>query len=804
MTPIDTLDENTRSFIAECRDMLEDVEPRLIELERHYNELGEVDEDTVNTIFRLFHSLKGSAGFFQFSTIVGVTHSAETLLDLFRSGQSQLGPQHTEVLCRTCDLVHVLLDQVENTGVDTGLELEADEVIKELAETISREEGRTVETCSEPSSEAPNIEIQLPGDDVESEPGTGHEPAAEESAEPPSRPSGDENDLVARFAQESEELIDQAEQALLGLEKKPDHTDLQKEAFRALHSLKGNCGFMGLGDMERLAHGMENVLGAAVDGVIQASRDNIPTLLYIIDLLRSSVSDFAGGGSGQVENCGMFLDMLQDLIPPEAVKSLDDVPGPAPTFTVDEAAGRTDSPAATGPAQPGASEDQRVKEPQAAWLLRNTETPPPARENGEAKAQAGAPASFKPRSGVRQDIRVDLSKLDLLINLVGEMVIAESMVTRNPDLEGYEFENFERAAAHLQKIVRDLQDVALSVRMIPIGGIFRKMIRLVHDLSVKANKKIELTLLGEDTEIDKTVAELIADPLVHLVRNSVDHGIETPEKRRAAGKDETGNLVIEAKHEGGEVWVLIRDDGRGLSRDKILKKALERDLVKAKPEEMTDNEVYNLIFEPGFSTADQVTDISGRGVGMDVVKKNIEKIKGTVDVFSQPGLGATFVLRIPLTLAIMEGMLVRVGSTLYSIPLLAIRESIQVQPHQIHRTMDNQEIVKVREELLPVLRLHELHRIEPEFTDLTQGLLIILESQGEALAMFVDEIMGEQQTVIKGLSGYMGEVRGVSGCTILGNGEVSLILDVGGLVDLALGKAKKRAASLDPRTLEAH
>jgi two-component system chemotaxis sensor kinase CheA len=211
-----------------------------------------------------------------------------------------------------------------------------------------------------------------------------------------------------------------------------------------------------------------------------------------------------------------------------------------------------------------------------------------------------------------------------------------------------------------------------------------------------------------------------------------------------------------------------------------------------------------LIFEPGFSTADQVTDISGRGVGMDVVKKNIEKIKGTVDVFSQPGLGATFVLRIPLTLAIMEGMLVRVGSTLYSIPLLAIRESIQVQPHQIHRTMDNQEIVKVREELLPVLRLHELHRIEPEFTDLTQGLLIILESQGEALAMFVDEIMGEQQTVIKGLSGYMGEVRGVSGCTILGNGEVSLILDVGGLVDLALGKAKKRAASLDPRTLEAH
>ena len=253
------------------------------------------------------------------------------------------------------------------------------------------------------------------------------------------------------------------------------------------------------------------------------------------------------------------------------------------------------------------------------------------------------------------------------------MVIAESMVTRNPDLEGYEFENFEKAASHLNKIVRDLQDVALSVRMIPIAGIFRKMIRLVHDLSARADKKIDLKLLGEETEIDKTVAEQLADPLVHLVRNAIDHGIEPPAQRLAAGKPETGEIVIEAKHEGGEVWILITDDGKGLNRDKILTKGIERGLVKGDGSELTDNEIYNLIFEPGFSTADKVTDISGRGVGMDVVKKNIEKIKGRADVFSQQGKGARFILRIPLTLAIMEGMLVRVGQARYTIPILSIR-----------------------------------------------------------------------------------------------------------------------------------
>ena len=766
-------DENVRFFLAECREMLEDVEPKLIELETHSTATGEVDEDTVNLIFRLFHSLKGSAGFFGYSNIVEVTHCAETLLDLFRSGRSKLGPQHTDILCRTCDLVHLLLDQVEATGKDSGLEDQTGRMTEELSNIIEQE-GRG-EVAPKPAA----VQILNPAP-----------PAAPPAEEPEPEPvevddaGGFEleltDEMIERFIQESDEQLEQAEQVLLELEKEPDNLDDLAEAFRLVHSFKGNCGFMGYADLERLSHKAENVLGAIKDHRIEATKSNVPALLHIIDVLRGAMADIVQGGAGKIDNLAMLSDLMDDLTPPE-----EEVPK-AP------------------PAQPVRPD---IQQPEAVWLLRESGPPDPPtapapaaspEEKKEDKPATPEP-QVKSRSVFRQDIRVDLVKLDLLINLVGEMVIAESMVSRNPDLAGYEFENFERAATHMNKIVRDLQDVALSVRMIPIAGVFRRMIRLVHDLSAKAKKKVDLKLLGEETEIDKTVAEHLADPLVHLVRNSLDHGLEPPDERVAAGKDETGTIVIEAKHEGGEVWILISDDGRGLNREKILAKGIQNGLVKGDGAELSDAEVFGLIFEPGFSTADKVTDISGRGVGMDVVKKNIEKIKGRVDVHSTSGQGTNFILRIPLTLAIMEGMLVRVGRTRYTIPILSIRESMQITPEHITTTMDGQEVARVREELLPVVRLYELHKLEPDSKELSDGLLVILESRGEAFCVFVDEILGEQQTVIKGLSNFMGDVRGVSGCTILGDGEISLILDVGGLLDLAVGAGEPRAWGRQPR-----
>ncbi|MCK5404212.1 MAG: chemotaxis protein CheA, partial [Desulfobulbaceae bacterium] len=386
----------------------------------------------------------------------------------------------------------------------------------------------------------------------------------------------------------------------------------------------------------------------------------------------------------------------------------------------------------------------------------------------------------------RQDIRVDLDKLDSLINLIGEMVIAENMVIHNPDLLGLELENFNKAGQHLIKIVRELQEMAMTIRMIPVSGLFRRMMRLVHDLSRKSGKKVDLELIGETTEMDKTVIEKITDPLVHLIRNSMDHGIEDPEGRKQADKSETGLITLSASHEEGNVLITIVDDGQGLAKDKILAKAIDRGLLEDDGSHMSDKEVFNLIFLPGFSTAEKVTDVSGRGVGMDVVRQNLEAIKGKVEIVSTEGKGTTIILRIPLTLAIIDGMLVRTGKSHYIVPILSIRESFQPETDAITVSPDGQELVRVRENLLPIVRLHELHNVTPDTRELEKGILIVLEAGEEKTCLFVDELMGQQQTVIKGLSNYISKtnnIRGVSGCTILGNGEVCLIIDVRSLRD---------------------
>ncbi len=287
-----------------------------------------------------------------------------------------------------------------------------------------------------------------------------------------------------------------------------------------------------------------------------------------------------------------------------------------------------------------------------------------------------------------------------------------------------------------------------------------------------------LELKGEETEVDKTVIEQISDPLVHIVRNAIDHGLETQEERELTDKRESGTVTIEARHESGEVWITVSDDGKGLPRDVILRKAIEKGMIDGDGSDMRDEDVFRLIFEPGFSTAAQVTEISGRGVGMDVVRKNIEKINGRVDIKSVPGKGSSFIMRIPLTMAIIEGMLVSVGRSTYNIPLLSIREAVRPTPDQVTVTPEGVEVAKLREAMIPVIRLHELYGIEPVNKELNEGILVIVENDGVTAALFVDEILGQQQTVVKGLSDYMGSPHGVSGCTILGDGRISLIMDV--------------------------
>jgi len=412
-------------------------------------------------------------------------------------------------------------------------------------------------------------------------------------------------------------------------------------------------------------------------------------------------------------------------------------------------------------------------------------TAPATAPAGGGGTTSAASAAASAAAKAKQDIRVDLHKLDALINLVGELVIAESMVTRCEAVAHVEDEYYNRAKHQLRRICDDIKDVAMSVRMIPLSATFRKMIRLVHDLASKENKKIKLNLIGEETEVDKTVIEQIADPLVHIVRNSCDHGIESPDERIKTGKDETGTVSLEGRHEGGEVWILIRDDGHGLNREKIIAKSLEKGLVGPEVKDWPDEKIYRLVFEPGFSTADQVTDISGRGVGMDVVKRNIEKLNGRIDIQSKVGQGSVFTLRIPLTLAIIDAMLVRVGKGRYMIPTLSIRESLVPTMNQVTITPDGKEILRLREEMVPIVRLYDVFSQTPDSERLKDGILIVAEDSGRSFAIFVDEIVGQQQTVIKGLPDYVGKANGFSGCTILGDGSVSLIIDIGSLSQMS-------------------
>jgi len=589
-------------------------------------------------------------------------------------------------------------------------------------------------------------------------------------------------EMRRRFVQEADEILQGVEQSLLGLEKAPERVDLVDDVFRQLHSFKGNCGFMGFGDLERLSHSAETVLEACRQGQFGGQSKVASTLLSLLDVLRSGIAAVAAGGNPFIEGIELYVEMVGDLLPQDSQPPTEKRPlgeilvdkGVVTAADVDAALVRQKTPIGEILVEMGAATPAQVDE-----ALQEQAT---AEKTAMPQAETPAPVAIK-----RQDIRVDLDKLDSLINLIGELVIAENMILHSPDLEGLELDRFNKAAQQMTKIVKELQEVAMTIRMIPVAGLFRRMTRLVHDLSKKCGKKVELELHGMETELDKTVIETITDPLVHLIRNSLDHGLELPEKRLQAGKQEVGVVCLTASHEEGEVWITIEDDGRGLDRSKIIAKALEKGLISGDGTALSDKEVANLIFLPGFSTADQVTDVSGRGVGMDVVKQNIDKINGKIDISSQPGLGSRTVLRIPLTMAIIEGMLLRVGRATYILPILAIRESFRPETEAITVSPDGQELVLVRERLIPVLRLHELYRVEPDSERLEDGILVVIESGHRTVCIFVDEILGQQQTVIKGLSSYigrMGRLEGISGCTILGNGEVCLILEVGILAGL--------------------
>lgn len=788
--------EMLRSFVSEAFDSLDTNEPIVEDLGKEEN------EESVNAIFRVFHTLKGLSGFFEMYVINRVTHEAETLLDFVRKENKPQSEATITVVYQAFDFLRDLLQRVNTEYSDESGEQEADDMILIIKDQLNKiksgdsgaPESSAGEEASETAGSEPAIDAgidsdidpaELLGDDFfdddEEIEASGEETeedksaATEEKAE--TKSDDDDIDVTSLISDEmfdqyltnATELLDISERNLLDLEKNPSNADLVQETFGAIHSLKGNSGFMGFSEVEELSMEIETILDSVRSGDLEIDQNLTTILLSNLETIRNRVESLANKEE----------ELKKDIHEEESVKpEVKTEPKEEPVVDEEPKEEIIEEPVADKkPEKKVAEKEPPKKEPEKPKPAPKKKPAPPAAARSSANAKLPAMQ--------RKDIRVETSKIDRLFDLVGELITIETMVTKNPDLKGLNLPNFNKSANMFNKITRDLQEISMSIRMMPLEGQFNKMKRLVRDVSIKMGKKVNFTVSGQETEMDKNVIDEIADPLVHILRNSIDHGIETPEERLASGKPEIGNVFLGARYEGNEILISVKDDGAGLDRDKIIAKAEERGILNVPPESMSDREVYQLIFEPGFSTAKQVTDISGRGVGMDVVRKNIEKLRGAVQIESDLGNGTTITMRIPLTLAIMEAMLIRIGSSIFALPILAIRQSFRPTKKSITVTMDGLEVVRVRDEIFPIVRLHEVYDKRPTSNSLTDGILIIVEAQERKVCLFADEIVGQQQAVIKGLSDYIGKVDGITGCMVLGDGGIGLIIDIESLIDLS-------------------
>jgi two-component system chemotaxis sensor kinase CheA len=595
----------------------------------------------------------------------------------------------------------------------------------------------------------------------------------------------DDADLLREFITESREHLDNIEHGVLVLENKPADSETLNTVFRAFHTFKGGAGFLNLIPINRLAHVLESLLDLARQGKLTIDAQVIELILRGRDVLKQFLDEIEGqmGGTKPVAPISIPTAMLKAEVQ-EVIDAVNAGNHVAPT---------TAEVSAPAPAEaPVSLLEQIISLPDAAAAEKAASVPEsvPVIESAPAVAAVVAPVAapsasattvVAPQSAM---VKVDTAKLDGLLDLVGEMVIAQSLVGQ--DLSQFANVNpqFARNMAQLARITKELQRVSMAMRMVPIRGVFQKMARVARDISTKQRKKVNFVTSGEDTELDRGVVEELNDPLLHMIRNSMDHGLETPDKRAAAGKDPVGTLQLRALHQGGNIVVEIQDDGAGLNREKILKKAVERGLTT--PDKVhTDEEVFAFIFGAGFSTAEKVTDLSGRGVGLDVVRRNIEKMRGRVDISSQPGKGTTFKISLPLTLAIIDGLIVKVGEERYIIPTLSVRESFRLRPEMLTRLQNRAEVVNVRGRVIPLLRLHQLFGVKPSVKDAAESIVVVVQSGADLRCLLVDGLLHKQEVVIKNLNDMMvHKNHSLAGAAILGDGQVGLILDVNALVHL--------------------
>ncbi|MEN6449051.1 MAG: chemotaxis protein CheA [Thermoguttaceae bacterium] len=590
---------------------------------------------------------------------------------------------------------------------------------------------------------------------------------------------GWERELIPAFIVEASDHLTAAESAILLLEVTPDDAESINAALRAFHTIKGSAGLLGVSRIQTLAHQAETFVIQARDGNARISRGGVDLLLQSCDAIKSMVDQLGALPPGEEplppSNMETLLQCLSAGM--ESDDAVDDSPSqPSTTRSLDHA-----------DAAPQASSGRcaiRSEKPQTLpvddIVMRGDATKATTRATPSQPSHASTPVGDT-------TLRVNIERLDEVVNLVGELVIAQSIVARHASALADDHGNLARSITHAGTIVRQLQGLAMSLRMVPFTGTFHKMSRLVRDLTHQSGKAVAFHTSGEETEIDRNMVQALNDPLMHMIRNALDHGIEPAADRVRCGKSPTGSLHLRAYHAAGAVVVELEDDGRGLDRDKILGQAIRRGLVEA-GRDLSDDDVYSLIFCPGLSTADKVTAVSGRGVGMDVVRRNVESLRGHIAVTTQPGAGTTITLRVPLTMAILDAMLLRVGQQQYLLPTIAIQRSFRPDPDSISTVAGRAEMVMLQGTLYPLVRLYKLFDIDGAITDPNQALGIAIEGAGKRCVLMVDEILGQQQAVIKSLGETLADVQGVAGGAILNDGHVGIVLDVVGLMQLVHGQ----------------
>jgi two-component system, chemotaxis family, sensor kinase CheA len=581
-------------------------------------------------------------------------------------------------------------------------------------------------------------------------------------------------ELVGDFIMESREHLGSIEYNMLTLERNPEEKEAVHAVFRGFHTIKGLAGFMELMPIRDVAHEVETLLDLARNGKLAITGTVVDVVLESVDFLKRAIlgveSAIQGNPPGPEEDNRRLISRIQGHINGDPHVETKIVAESAPALA------KLAESLVTATPEPHSTESPKIQS-----KADQTEADPVPEISLPAAAEAQRDQSGnKAKMDAAAVIRVQTAKLDYLMDMVGEMVITQSLIRHNPAFASVQNPKLASDLSQLTRITGEVQRTTMAMRMITVGQVFQRSSRLVRDLSRKAGKQVKLEILGEETEVDKTIAEELTDPLLHMVRNSCDHGVETPEERIAAGKSPTARIKLAAYHQGGQIVIEIADDGRGLARDKILAKAVQKGLIEPNAH-LSEQEIFNLIFEPGFSTAAQITDLSGRGVGMDVVRRNIQKLRGRIEIQSKVGQGTTFFLKLPLTLAIIEGLVVGVGPHRYIVPIYAVRELISPKPDTISTVHGRNEMAMVRDRVLPVMRLSTRFGVTPKSEDACQSLLVVTECQDQQFCLLVDEVLGKQEVVIKSLGETLKDIPGITGGAILGDGRVGLILDLEGV-----------------------